>query len=386
MNMYYFCQKPLFVEFKNTTIFLGTVRHLILVSIVFTLCLATLHSQKSQDKDVFTVVLDAGHGGKDSGNRGNQYYEKHIALNVTLKIGAILEKNSDINIIYTRKSDVFIPLNKRADIANSAKADLFVSIHCDAHTSNAYGAGTFVLGLHENDRNFRIAQKENSVIFLEEDYEKNYDGFDPNNPESVISLVLMQETYLDQSIQAANVIQQSFVRNLKRKNRTVKQAGFLVLRNTYMPSVLVELGFLTNKIEGAYLNSKKGQNEMSEAIAKAIVSYKNLLQSDLQENIVFEQSSTNKEENSLGSKYTFRVQISASKTMLEPKSFNFNGLSPIIRIKTGSLYKYFLGNAASYEKAKELQQRAIEKGYSDSFVVAFQGDEIVHLNNALKRN
>ena len=386
MNMYYFCQKPLFVEFKNTTIFLGTVRHLVLVSIAFTLCLTALHSQKFQDKDVFTVVLDAGHGGKDSGNRGNQYYEKHIALTVTLKIGAILKKNPDINIIYTRKNDVFIPLNKRADIANSAKADLFVSIHCDAHTSNAYGAGTFVLGLHENDRNFRIAQKENSVIFLEEDYEKNYDGFDPNNPESVISLVLMQETYLDQSIQAANTIQQSFVRNLKRKNRTVKQAGFLVLRNTYMPSVLVELGFLTNKIEGAYLNSKKGQNEMSEAIAKAIVSYKNLLQSDLQEDVVFEDSSTNMEENSLVSEYTFRVQISASKTKLEPKSFNFKGLSPIKRIKSGSLYKYFLGNATSYEKAKELQQRAIEKGYSGSFVVAFQGDEIVPLNNALKRN
>ena len=386
MNMYYFCQKLLFVKFKNTTIFLGTVRLNVLVFIVFPLSLTSLYSQNYQDKDVFTVVLDAGHGGKDSGNRGNQYYEKHIALNVTLKIGTILEKNPDINIIYTRKSDVFVPLNKRADIANSAKADLFVSIHCDAHTSNAYGAGTFVLGLHENDRNFRIAQKENSVIFLEEDYEKNYDGFDPNNPESVISLVLMQETYLDQSIQAANTIQQSFVRNLKRKNRTVKQAGFLVLRNTYMPSVLVELGFLTNKIEGAYLNSKKGQNEMSKAIAKAIVSYKHLLRSDLQEDVVFEDSSSNNEENSLGSGYTFSVQISASKTMLELKSFNFKGLSPIKRIKSGSLYKYFLGNAASYEDAKELQRRAIEKGYSGSFVVAFQGDEIVPLNNALKRN
>ena len=386
MNMYYFCQKPLFVEFKNTTIFLGTIRHLVLVFSFFTLTLTALYSQGSQTNDTFTVVLDAGHGGKDSGNRGNLYYEKHIALNVTLKIGAILKKNPDINIIYTRKSDVFIPLNKRADIANSAKADLFVSIHCDAHTSNAYGAGTFVLGLHENDRNFRIAQKENSVIFLEEDYEKNYDGFDPNNPESVISLVLMQETYLDQSIQAANTIQQSFVRNLKRKNRTVKQAGFLVLRNTYMPSVLVELGFLTNKIEGAYLNSKKGQNEMSEAISKAIVYYKNRLQSDLQEDVIFEDLSSNTGENRLESEYVFSVQISASKTMLEPKSFNFKGLSPIKRIKSGSLYKYFLGNTSTYEEAKELQRRAIEKGYSGSFVVAFQGEEIVPLNNALKRN
>ena len=336
MNMCYFCQKPLFVEFKNTTIFLGTIRHLFIVFVSLIFTIAALHSQESLSNDKFTVVLDAGHGGKDSGNRGNQYYEKHIVLNVTLKIGAILKKDPNINIIYTRQSDVFIPLNKRADIANSAKADLFVSIHCDAHTSNAYGAGTFVLGLHENDRNFRIAQKENAVIFLEEDYEKKYDGFDPNNPESVISLVLMQEAYLDQSIQAANTIQQSFVRNLKRKNRTVKQAGFLVLRNTYMPSVLVELGFLTNKIEGAYLNSKKGQNEMSEAIAKAILSYKNLLQSDLQEDVVFEDSSTNMEENSLVSEYTFRVQISASKTMLEPKSFNFKGLSPIKRIKSSS--------------------------------------------------
>lgn len=386
MNMYYFCQKPLFVEFKNTTIFLGTIRHLILVFSFFTLTLTALYSQGSQTNDTFTVVLDAGHGGKDSGNRGNLYYEKHIALNVTLKIGAILKKNPDINIIYTRKSDVFIPLNKRADIANSAKADLFVSIHCDAHTSNAYGAGTFVLGLHENDRNFRIAQKENSVIFLEEDYEKNYDGFDPNNPESVISLVLMQETYLDQSIQAANTIQQSFVRNLKRKNRTVKQAGFLVLRNTYMPSVLVELGFLTNKIEGAYLNSKKGQNEMSEAISKAIVSYKNLLQSELQEGVIFEDLSSNTGENRLESEYVFSVQISASKTRLEPKSFNFKGLSPIKRIKSGSLYKYFLGNTSTYEEAKELQRRAIEKGYVGSFVVAFRGEEIVPLNNALKRN
>lgn len=345
-----------------------------------------LYAQESKSDDTFTVVLDAGHGGKDSGNRGNQYYEKHIALNVTLKIGAILKKYSDINIIYTRKSDVFIPLNKRADIANTAKADLFVSVHCDAHTSNAYGAGTFVLGLHENDRNFRIAQKENSVIFLEEDYEKNYDGFDPNNPESVISLVLMQETYLDQSIQAANTIQQSFVRNLKRKNRTVKQAGFLVLRNTYMPSVLVELGFLTNKIEGAYLNSKKGQTEMSQAIAKAIVGYKNQLQSDLQEDVIFEDNSVNSAEESTTSGYVFRVQISASKTAVEPKSFNFKGLSPIKRVKTGSLYKYFLGNASSYEQAKNLQKRAIEKGYNGSFVVAFEGEEIVPLNKALKRN
>jgi N-acetylmuramoyl-L-alanine amidase len=384
--MYYFCQKPLFVEFKNTTIFLGNIVHLLLALSFVVISSTMLYSQNTVSKDKFTVVLDAGHGGKDSGNRGNQYYEKHIVLKVVLKIGAILSKDPNIDVIYTRKSDVFIPLNKRADIANTAKADLFVSIHCDAHTSNAYGAGTFVLGLHENDRNFRIAQKENSVIFLEENYEKKYDGFDPNNPESVISLVLMQETYLDQSIQAANTIQQSFVQNLKRKNRTVKQAGFLVLRNTYMPSVLVELGFLTNKKEGAYLNSSKGQEDMSKAISKAVLRYKKLLESNLQNEIVFDNSSDESKIDETFQDYIFRVQISASKTNVEAKSYNFKGLSPITRIKSGTLYKYFLGNEKSYKAAQSLRKQAIDQGFSGSFVVVFKGDQIVPLSDVLKRN
>ena len=193
-----------------------------------------------------------GSRGKDTGNRGNGYYEKHIALNITKAIGKQLEKTGTMKVLYTRQDDRFIELKNRAKIANEADADLFVSIHCDAFTSpKAYGAGTFVLGLHRNKDNFRIAQKENSVIFLEDDYETTYDGFDPNNPESVISLVLMQEAYLGQSIEAASTIQKSFVTNLNRKDRTVKQAGFLVLRETYMPSVLVEVGFLTNKKKGS---------------------------------------------------------------------------------------------------------------------------------------
>ena len=210
--------------------------------------------------------------------QGNGYYEKHIALNITKAIGKQLEKEGGIKVIFTRKDDRFIELKNRAKIANEADANLFISIHCDAFTSpKAYGAGTFVLGLHRNKDNFRIAQKENSVIFLEEDYETTYDGFDPNNPESVISLVLMQEAYLAQSIEAASTIQKSFVTNLSRKDRTVKQAGFLVLRETYMPSVLVEVGFLTNKKEGEYLNSKRGQQEMANTIAKAILNYKKQL-------------------------------------------------------------------------------------------------------------
>ena len=158
-----------------------------------------------------------------------------------------------INVIYTREKDVFVDLFERANIANRSDAQLFISVHCDAHTSQAYGAGTFVLGLHANERNFEIAKKENSVIFFEDNYEDTYDGFDPNNPESVIGLTLMQEEYLDQSIIAASYIQNSFINTLKRKNRNVKQAGFIVLKYTYMPSVLVETGFLTNRTEGLYL-------------------------------------------------------------------------------------------------------------------------------------
>ena len=191
------------------------------ILIINALSTSSLYGKINPNKK-FVVVLDAGHGGRDSGNRGNGYYEKNIALNIALKVGAILEKANDIKVIYTRKKDVFVDLIQRANIANKADADLFISIHCDAFTSSkAFGAGTFVLGLHENERNFKVAQKENSVIFLEEDYEKKYDGFNPNDPESVISLILMQETYLDQSINAANTIQKSFVNNLKRKDRSV---------------------------------------------------------------------------------------------------------------------------------------------------------------------
>ena len=196
----------------------------------------------------FTVVIDPGHGGKDPGAVSNGYYEKIIALSTSLKLGKLLQDNG-VNVVYTRKKDVFVNLLERANIANRSDAQLFLSIHCNAHSSQAYGAETFVLGLHANQRNFEVAKKENSVIFFEEDYVNQYNGFDPNNPESVIGLTLMQEEYLDQSIIAASYIQNGFVNSLNRKNRNVKQAGFIVLKYTYMPSVLVETGFLTNNSE-----------------------------------------------------------------------------------------------------------------------------------------
>ena len=335
-------------------------------------------------EEPFTVVLDAGHGGHDSGNRGNGYYEKKIALNIALKIGKKLEKIKGFNVIYTRKSDVFVELIQRANIANKADADLFISIHCDAFSSSkVFGAGTFVLGLHENDRNFKVAQKENSVIFLEENYEKNYDGFNPNDPESVISLLLMQQTYLDQSIIAANSIQKSFVSNLKRKDRTVKQAGFVVLKYTYMPSVLVETGFLTNSSEGAYLNSSKGQSNMADALAKAIVNYRDNRNASFQKTSIVNESNKIEKSNKLNEKLVFKIQIAASKKKIDLKPYNFKGLKSISRTKNEKLFRYYYGSSSNYEKAKKLLQFAQNQGFENAFIVPFLGTRKISISEAL---
>ena len=241
----------------------------------FLLCSYDKGDSDPPQADQFTVVLDAGHGGHDPGNLGNGYMEKNIALSIVLNVGRKLASNPDIKVIYTRKDDTFVDLFVRGEIANKANADLFVSVHCDSHTSDANGAGTFVLGLHANKQNFEIAKKENSVIYLEDNYESRYSAYDINSPESVIGLTIMQEEFLDQSIMLGKMMQDNFSNNLSRNDRKVKQAGFIVLHQTFMPSVLIETGFLTNKSEGVYLNSKKGQEEMGNAIADAIINYKN---------------------------------------------------------------------------------------------------------------
>ena len=339
--------------------------------------LLTLKNNAQSLKNEFVVVVDAGHGGKDPGNRGNGYFEKNIALKIALNVGQTLSENG-VKVVYTRKKDVFVDLFRRAQIANEANADLFISIHCDAHNSNAYGAGTFVLGLHANERNFKIAQKENSVIYMEENYEQKYDGFDPNNPESVISLVLMQEEYLEQSIVAANYIQEFFVNDLNRKDRKVKQAGFLVLRNTYMPSVLIEAGFLTNKTEGKYLNSTKGQNEISSSVSKAVLKYLRTLDNNRVE------LNNDKKPLIRETRYLFKIQISASSKSLELKPYNFKGLSSITRTKTDSgLYKYYYGYTSSYNQAKILLKTAQNAGFKSSFVTVFKDGEPYSLKKYL---
>src|SRR5690606_7309496 len=263
-------------ELHNCAVHMNKSRSAFLVLILLVLPLVSFtkfHPGEPPAKP-FVVVLDAGHGGHDPGNIGNGYLEKEIALNIVLKVGEELGKQNDIKVVYTRKDDSFVDLFVRGKIANEADADLFVSVHCNAHGSDAFGAETYVLGLHATQQNFEVAKKENSVIYLEDNYEQRYADYDINSPESVIGLTIMQEEFLDQSIQLGKKLQDQFTGKLKRKDRKVKQAGFIVLHQTFMPSVLVEVGFLTNKSEGSYLNSKKGQDEMGKSIADAILAYK----------------------------------------------------------------------------------------------------------------
>ena len=324
----------------------------------------------------YTVVLDAGHGGKDPGNLGNGYIEKNIALKVALIVGKNLTKNKDIKVIYTRKTNKFIDLWKRGDIANTAKADLFVSIHCDSHTSNAYGAGTFVLGLRGNKMNLEIAKRENASILMEDNYEKKYKGFDPNSAESVIGLSLLQEENLDKSLEIASLIQNNFSKKLKRKDRKVKQDNFQVLRETIMPSVLVELGYLTNKNEGRYLNSSKGQKQMGKSIADAVINYVN----HLKLNTVGEQ--VIEETNKIAIEY--KVQIASGKNKIATKSYNFKGLKNTQRVKVGNYYKYYYGVTSSYKKALKSLKIAQKKGYKSAFIVAFKNGKKISLKEVDK--
>jgi N-acetylmuramoyl-L-alanine amidase len=354
----------------------------------------TLLAQKTD----FVVVLDAGHGGKDPGKVGyKSMKEKDIALKIVLQVGKMLEKRENIKVIYTRKTDVFIGLKDRGKIANKADADLFVSIHCNAHTSNAYGAETWVLGTHANKQNFEVAKAENSVIELEDNYKVIYKGFNPNSPESVIGLTLMQEEYLDQSIQLASIIQNEFTTKLKRKDRGVKQAGFVVLHQTYMPSVLIETGFITNSKEALYLNSKIGQQKMAQSIYNGIANYINQLTlNTVKSNAVTEVDKitttpvktelTTKIETDYYTNVIFKVQIAAGSRKLETKSYNFKGLKNVERIRVGKSYKYYIGNTSNYSEIEEYKKLATSKGYKTAFIVAFKNGEKISIEEVLKKS
>ena len=346
---------------------------------------------KNDTQKPFVVVLDAGHGGKDSGNIGNGFVEKDIVLDVTLQIGKILEKVPGIKVVYTRKTDVLIDLYRRGPIANEVDADIFVSIHCDAFTNQAYGVGTFVMGVDKSGKNLNTAKKENEVIFLEDNYEERYAGFDPNRPESLIGLTLMQEEYLDQSINLAGLIQSNIVNNLKRKDRSVRSAPFWVLHSSYMPSVLVELGFLTNNKEGPYVNSKKGRRELATQVANGILMYKQniALGTSNAQNPVITQDEVDAaikvSQKKIYDDVTFKVQLAAGSKKIATKAYNFKGLKNVAREKFGTLYKYFYGSTSNYTEIQLLKTFAQEKGYSSAYVVAFKDGQKVKLSEVLNK-
>ncbi|WP_347926203.1 N-acetylmuramoyl-L-alanine amidase [Pontimicrobium sp. SW4] len=335
--------------------------------------------QKSTDK--FVVVLDAGHGGKDPGRPTKFDTEKNVALSVVLKIGKELEKHKNIEVIYTRKTDVFVELRERAAIANRADADLFVSVHCNAHNTQAYGTETYVLSVGNTDRNIEIAKAENEVIFLEDNYEKHYEGYDPNSPESIIGLTLLQEDYVEQSILLASMVEKNFKNKLNRKSRGVKQIPLWVMHNTYMPSVLIETGFLTNKHEGKYLSSKKGQQEISKSIYESILMYIETVNENNGFEII---ANTDNDNTTINSSITFKVQIAAGARKLETKPYNFNGLRGITSESIGNGYKYFYGETSNYEDIKRHKQEALEKGYTSCFIVAYKNGVRIDVNEALK--
>jgi N-acetylmuramoyl-L-alanine amidase len=368
----------------------------------------------AQGNAKFRVVLDAGHGGKDYGAVYHGFIEKNIALSVALKVGKILEKD-DVQVIYTRKTDVFIDLKERPNIANKADANLFVSIHCNGEAKKtAFGTETFFIGTSKNASNLEVAKKENSVITLEKDYKVKYGGFDPNNPESIIGITLGQEQNINQSIDLASKVQDLFTEDLKRKNRGVKSAPFWVLHRTAMPSILIELGFLSYKQEGEYLNSEAGQNELAQSVARAILQYKKefFVPGTVEYN---EPAESAKQEEPKATASTpvktppaktpakadapkpapataasakgvvYKVQISASGKVLDLSPSNFKGLDQLSKDDSSSVIKYFYGNTGDLTKARELLEVAKNKGFTSAFIVPFKDGKKITMQEALNK-
>ncbi len=349
---------------------------LLIVTLLFSLF---IYPQSNEDK--FVVVLDAGHGGKDPGRPTKFAKEKDIALNVVLKLGEALQKEKDIKVIYTRKTDVFIELKERGAIANRADADLFISIHCNAHESQAIGTETYVLGSKAEKTNFNVAKAENEVIFMEENYEKNYKGYDPNSLESLIGLTFLQEDYLDQSILLAKYVEDNFKNKLKRVSRGVKSGAFIVLHQTYMPSILIETGFLTNTSEGKYLSSKNGQNKITNAIKDAVLKYKSNLNASY--SVVNGTNKTKTKPKKLlikSSGVTYRVQIAAGPNKIETKPYNFKGLKNVSRVKFDKGYKYQYGSTESYVEALKLKKEAKQKGYKNCFIASYKDGKRIEIH------
>lgn len=362
-------------------------------------------AQMAPDDNMYrvkTVVLDAGHGGKDPGAVSGGVREKDIALKIALKTGAYIEENyPDVKVIYTRKDDRFIELHRRAGIANEAHADLFISIHCNANqSSKPYGTETYVMGLHKSQDNLDVAKKENAAILLEDDYKSEYEGYDPNLPENTIIFSLFQNAFLNQSLTMASMVEDQFRERVKRHDRGVKQAGFLVLYRTTMPGILVETGFISNPTERKFLNSEKGQTYIASAIYRAFKNYKEIqeeennrvsdafITDDITEEPVIEEQAAEAETPDpvtpprKDSEVYFAVQFLSSQFEKELDSKEFAGITNLRMYQHMGLYKYTSGEFATFDKARQQQKYLQEKGFKDAFVVAFRHGERIATSEA----
>lgn len=355
----------------------------ILLSII--LCLAV-----GLPMQAFTVVIDAGHGGDDPGAIGRIAREKTLNLNAALQLGDMIkEAYPEVEVIYTRSTDVFIPLHTRADIANKSKADLFISIHANASDNrNASGAETFVLGTERMEDNLDIAMRENSVIKLESDYQSSYEGFDPNSIDSYIMFDLMQSDYMNQSLQFATMVQKQFVDSLKRGDRGVRQAAFLVLLRTACPSVLVEMGFISNRDEERFLASDAGRLGICRSIFRAFAQFYHpgksipALASDSVQVPTSAEQMANAVKQERASIY-YKIQIFSTKSKLPKGDPTFKGLKNCTFKKDGVWYKYMYGECKTYSEAKKLQA-TVQKKFPDCIVVAFRGDEQIPVKKAIE--
>jgi len=382
---------------------------IILFAIGIVLSPLVSHAQLSKTNIVKTIVLDPGHGGKDPGNLGTKRYkttEKDIALSITLLVGKYLNQAfPEMNIIYTRDDDSYPELIERTKLANEKQADLFISIHCNANESKRpVGADTWVMGPHKNDANLRVAQKENATILLEDNYKQKYGDFDPNSPETYLALSLRQNVHLNESLMIAKYVQDEFRTRVGRVDRGVKQSGFFVISFTTMPSILIEVGFLTNPDEEDFLNSGKGQDYMASAIYRAIKKYiaevENIPVTQLNKVVLIDTlSDKNVAENSIEEQkndtvatvivpvvpdsINYRIQLFVSSEKKNLEKENFNGLDAITFRKVNNLYKYYYARVSSYSEAKNVRKIAQQKGYSEAFIVSFRGETKIELQEAL---
>jgi len=352
-------------------------------------------AQTTTNNKIRTIVIDPGHGGKDPGTMGTKRYDKYekdIALSVALMLGDYISNAfSEINVVYTRDKDEFLELNERTDIANRLKADLFISIHCDGFTnSKASGASVFVMGMSKLKANLDVAMRENAAIYLEDNYKQKYDGFDPKSIESYIVFNLMQNAYLEQSLQLAEEVEQEFATKANRKSRGVKQAPFYVISRTNMPSILVECGFLTNPSEEDFLQSLVGQDYIASAIFRAFKSYKEGIENvnDLliEKHLLAKESdsmivSINESHKKNGDDVVFKVQIG---TYLE--SMKSNNLFVQIKAKeeyVNGTFKYYVGGENKKSSADKIKRKMLDLGFTGAFVVAFYKDMRISTKEAL---